>query len=68
MTIKKFNYKSALEEIEQIVRKIESEEVDVDELAVLVKKAADLIKQCKTKLRETSSELETIIDNLDSEP
>ncbi len=67
MNAKKFNYKSALEEIEQIVRKIESEEVDVDELAALVKKAAGLIKECKAKLRDTGSELEEIIDNLDAE-
>ena len=66
MTAKKFNYKNALEEIEQIVRTIESEDVDVDELAALVKKAAELIKECKAKLRDTGSELEDIINKLDA--
>lgn len=65
MTTKKFNYKKALEEIEEIVQKIEREDVDVDELSALVKKAAELIKQCKGKLRETGAELEEIIDNLE---
>jgi len=65
MAAKKFSYKSTLEEIEGIVQKIESEEIDVDELSALVKKAADLIKQCKSKLRDTGSELEDIIENLD---
>ena len=65
MSTKKFNYKKALEEIEDIVTKIESEEVDVDELSAMVKKAANLIRQCKTKLRETGNELEEIIDNLE---
>jgi exodeoxyribonuclease VII small subunit len=65
MTTKKFNYKSALGEIEEIVQKIESEEVDVDELSAMVKKAADLIKQCKTKLKDTGDELEDIIEKLD---
>jgi exodeoxyribonuclease VII small subunit len=65
MSTKKFNYKKALEEIEDIVAKIESEEVDVDELSTLVKKAAELIKQCKSKLRDTGNELEEIIDNLE---
>jgi exodeoxyribonuclease VII small subunit len=65
MSTKKFNYKKALEEIEDIVAKIESEEVDVDELSALVKKAAELIKQCKSKLRDTGNELEEIIDNLE---
>jgi len=65
MAIKKFNYKKALEEIEDIVQKIESEEIDVDELSAIVKKAADLIKQCKSKLRDTNKELEDIMTNLD---
>jgi len=65
MAAKKFSYKSALEEIEGIIQKIESEEIDVDELSALVKKAADLIKQCKSKLRYTGSELEDIIENID---
>jgi len=65
MAIKKFNYKKALEEIEDIVRKIESEEIDVDELSAIVKKAADLIKQCKSKLRDTNKELEDIMTNID---
>jgi exodeoxyribonuclease VII small subunit len=65
MSAKKFNYKKALKEIEDIVVKIESEEVDVDELSALVKKAAELIKLCKSKLRDTGNELEEIIDNLE---
>ncbi len=65
MATKKFNYKKALEEIEQIVQKIESEEVDVDELSTMVKRAADLIKQCKTKLKTTGDELDDIIQNLE---
>ena len=44
MSKKKFSYKSALEEIELIVHKIENEEPDVDELSALVKQAATLIK------------------------
>ncbi len=64
MTAKKFNYKKALEEIEAIVERIESEEVDVDELAELVKKASALIKQCKGKLRDTGDELEKIMEEM----
>jgi len=65
MATKKFNYKKALEEIEQIVHKIENEQVEVDELTELVKKAAGLIKSCKAKLRDTGSELEEIIEQLE---
>jgi len=65
MADQKFNYKKALEEIEQIVYKIENEEPDIDELSEMVKRAAELIKQCKNKLKNTSSELEDIIEKLD---
>ena len=64
MTSKKFNYKEALDEIERIVKKIEGEEIDVDELSTLVKKAADLIKKCKLKLRDTGKDLEEMIAKL----
>ena len=65
MAKKIFNYKKALEEIEAIVQKIESEEIEVDELSAMVKKAANLIKQCKIKLKDTGTELEDIIEQLD---
>ena len=65
MAKKKFSYKESLNEIERIVQKIENEEIDVDELTTLVKKAAELINQCKSKLRDTGNELEDIIEKLD---
>ncbi|MCK5701872.1 MAG: exodeoxyribonuclease VII small subunit [Cyclobacteriaceae bacterium] len=65
MTTKKFNYKKALEEIEVIVQKIENEDPDVDELSTMVKRAAELIKQCKTKLKTTGEELDGIIQDLE---
>jgi exodeoxyribonuclease VII small subunit len=65
MAAKKFQYKNALNEIEQIVDKIENEEIDIDELSELVKRAAELIKMCKTKLRTTGQELDEVIDKLE---
>lgn len=65
MATKKFNYKKSLEEIEQIVHKIENEEPDIDELSAMVKKAAELIRLCKSKLKDTNGELEDIMKNLE---
>jgi len=65
MTTKKFNYKKSLEEIEKIVQKIENDEPDIDELSGLVKKAAELIRLCKAKLRDTNSELEDIMKDIE---
>lgn len=64
MTAKKFNYKKAIEEIESIIEKIENEDLDIDELSDKVKKAAKLISDCKAKLRDTGTELENVIENL----
>lgn len=65
MASKKFSYKAAMQEITAIAQRIENEEIDVDELSAQVKKASELIRQCKSKLKDTGSELENIIDKLD---
>jgi exodeoxyribonuclease VII small subunit len=59
------SYKEALSEIERIVDKIENEELDVDELSVLVKRASELLQWCKKKLRATEEELNASLDLLD---
>jgi exodeoxyribonuclease VII small subunit len=57
MSKKKFVYKEALQDLESIIHKIESEEPDVDELSVMVKNALLLLSQCKEKLRETEQDI-----------
>jgi exodeoxyribonuclease VII small subunit len=61
------SYSRAIKEIEEILRKIESEELDVDQLSDRVKKAADLLKICKSKLRDTEQEIQKILDDMDKE-
>lgn len=46
-------YEEALAELEQIVRKMEGNEYDIDELAVQLKRAQQLITFCKDKLTKT---------------
>ena len=64
MAAKKLNYKKAIERLEAIVTKIENEEPDVDELADLVKEAADLVKKCKLKLKQTEEDLDNSLEAL----
>lgn len=59
-----FSYNNTLEEMEQILQEIETEEVDVDKLSEKVKRLSVLIKQCKGKLRDTEEEVQRIIDDL----
>ena len=58
-------YKSALEELTDLVEKLENEEIPVDELALQVKRAADLIAFCQAKLSETDAEVKKILDRME---
>jgi exodeoxyribonuclease VII small subunit len=60
------SYAGAIKQIEEILAKIENEELDVDELAANVKKAADLLKICKAKLHDTEKEIQKILDDIDT--
>ena len=53
-------YEEALAQLETIVRKMESNEYDIDELAVQLKTAQRLIKFCKDKLTKTEAEIQKI--------
>ncbi len=44
-------------QLEAIVRKMENNEYDIDELAVQLKAAQRLLKLCKDKLSKTEAEL-----------
>jgi exodeoxyribonuclease VII small subunit len=55
-------YTAAITEIEEILKKIESGELDVDGLTEKVKRAADLLDICKKKLRTTEEEIQKVID------
>ncbi|MBQ6405345.1 MAG: exodeoxyribonuclease VII small subunit [Prevotella sp.] len=50
-------YEEALAQLETIVRKMEANEYDIDEIAVQLKAAQRLIKFCRDKLSKTEAEL-----------
>lgn len=56
-------YEEAVAQLEQIVRKMENDELDIDTLAAELKKAQELIKLCKTKLTSTDEEIKKLLDN-----
>ncbi len=63
----KVNYTEAFEELQQIVNEIEAGEISVDVLSTKVKRAAELIKICKAKIRSTEEDVNTILKELESE-
>ena len=58
-------YQEAVNEIDEILGKIENEELDVDELSNQVKRVSTLIKLCKDKLHNTEAEVENILKEMD---
>ena len=65
MAKKEIAYKDATTEIEEIIRKIENEELEIDELSEKVKRASVLIKICQKKLHQTDTEIQKIIDDIE---
>ncbi len=53
-------YEEALAQLETIVRKMESNELNIDEIAAQLKTAQRLIKFCRDKLTKTEEELKNI--------
>jgi exodeoxyribonuclease VII small subunit len=60
-------YTAAFEELQTIVQEIEEGGISVDELSVKVKRAAQLIKICKTKLTSTEEDVNQILKELEGE-
>lgn len=62
---KELSYESAYAELREIATAIENETVTVDVLAEKVKRASELISFCQAKLRNTETEINTIIKTLE---
>lgn len=59
-------YGEALAELEGILAAIEQEQVDVDQLAVKVKRSADLIRLCRSRIEAAEIAIEEIVGQSDS--
>ena len=60
-------YSKAMKRLEEIVERIESEQIDVDELSAEVKEAVALIKACKERIEKAEVDIKKVVDNLDTE-
>lgn len=65
MAKKEQTYGEAMSQLQDIMYRIENEELDVDILLEEVKKAATLIKYCKEKLQKTNIEIQKILDKIE---
>ncbi|MFW6202810.1 MAG: exodeoxyribonuclease VII small subunit [Marinilabilia sp.] len=67
MTDKKLTYNQAVSEIEDILQRMENEELDVDELSAKVKRVSELVRFCRDKLKNTEDEVEKVLKEMDGE-
>ncbi len=56
-------YEAAYAELQEIVSALENETISVDELALKVKRATELVAFCQQRLRATETEVDKIIKN-----
>lgn len=61
MQEKEINYEEAILQLENIARRMENGEFEMDELVAQLKKAQELIKLCNDKLRSTDEEVKKIL-------
>ena len=54
-------YEEAIRQLEDIVEKLENNELDIDEMSKQLKKAQQLIKLCKERLTKTDGEIQKIL-------
>lgn len=65
MAEEKISFNKAIEELEGILKKIESGEMDLDDLTKQVKRASSLLETCNKKLKSTEDELEKIVKDME---
>ncbi len=65
MAKKELKYGEAMQEMEEILSRIENEELDVDELSSTVKRVSFLVKVCRDKLYKTEAEVEKILKDME---
>ncbi len=60
---KETKYEEAVSQLENIVRRLENDELGIDEMTAELKKAQQLIKLCKDRLTKTDAEIQKILDD-----
>lgn len=60
--MKDIKYEEAIRQLEKIVDKMESGELDIDSMAAQLKKAQELVKLCKDKLKRTDADIQKLLE------
>jgi len=61
--MKEVNYEEAVHQLENIVERMERGELDVDSMVSQLKRAQELVKLCKKKLKHTDDEIQKLLSD-----
>jgi exodeoxyribonuclease VII small subunit len=62
--VKELSYTQAMAELEALLRKMQSDDCDIDLLASMTRRATQLIAECRSRLTATDEELRSILAQL----
>ncbi|MXW42215.1 MAG: exodeoxyribonuclease VII small subunit [Acidimicrobiia bacterium] len=65
MSDNKIGYSDALQELQQILRELEADDIDIDVLAHKVERAAELIRVCRGRINTAEVRVKEIVAGLD---
>lgn len=61
------SFSQAMEELEAVLRRIEGEEIDIDQLGTELGRAAELLELCRKKIRRAEMEVQQIVQKIEEE-
>ena len=62
MIQKQMKYEEAISRLEEIVKKMENDELDIDQMAQQLKEAQQLIRLCKDRLTKVDADIKAVMD------
>lgn len=65
--VAELSFSEAMEELESVLRRIEGDEIDVDQLGRELGRAARLLEICRKKIRRAEVEVRQIVDQIEED-
>lgn len=63
--VKELTYNQAVTELDNIIKLMQSDECDIDQLTIYTRRATELLRECRSRLTATDEELRQILSELE---
>lgn len=63
--VSEMSYRDAVNQLESILRQMQSDDCDIDRLSALTRRSTELIAECRRRLLATDEELRNILSTLE---